>query len=458
MFLYDGGNRDKRSDNLFDVIRKCCPKDEEGNYLLDGIVVSHTDKDHLGGVVRLLTKKPALNAPIDIKPCPVLLTTAFLKLRSMPAVRDLLDCLANKYKFKPVKEYCDDTGKPVAVQDLHQSFHCIFHKDAHGVLYSDQGNPLNNIKQQNPIQKVKSDYVNRSSIILQVNQTEKEICVSLHGDAHGDQIAPHVKNRKVCAFLVSHHGSRKCSMLCEKGSIPSHSVLQKHAPLLASYTILNGKSLAALCRFHIRKWVHVYRSSYKSESVSESADVYGGALLEIEEVLKKKMSDEDHTKVDKWYKSWQSAMESSHSSPKQFLQSPIVDVLESYEKVKKMRKFTHIIEILENCCIKCFRSWCYEVECRKFYECFEARTYIITSGKGPYGHPDMEVLNGIALAAVQRSEKCQIVLTNSVGLEFWKFSEVFDKPNDRISVWYLDDGNLRTKPYISIDPLHDPLL
>jgi len=123
MFLYDGGNRDKRSDNLFKVIRKGCPKDEEGNYLLNGIVVSHPDKDHLGGVVRLLTKKPAL-----IAPCPVLLTTAFLKLRSMPAVRDLLDCLANKYNFKPVKEYCDDTGKPVAVQDLHQSFHCIFHK------------------------------------------------------------------------------------------------------------------------------------------------------------------------------------------------------------------------------------------------------------------------------------------------------------------------------------------
>jgi len=168
------------------------------------------------------------------------------------------------------------------------------------------------------------------------------------------------------------------------------------------------------------------------------------------------MSDEDRAKVDKWYKSWQGAIE----SPKEFLSRNLDEycsVLESYEKVKKMRKFTHIIEILENCCIKCFRSWCYEVECRKFYECFEARTYIITSGKGPYGHPDMEVLNGIALAAVQRSEKCQIVLTNSVGLEFWKFSEVFDKPNDRISVWYLDDGNLRTKPYISIDPLHDPL-
>jgi len=83
----------------------------------------------------------------------------------------------------------------------------------------------------------------------------------------------------------------------------------------------------------------VYRSSYKSESVSESTDVYGGALLEIEEVLKKKMSNEDRAKVDKWYKSWQDAME----SPEEFLSRNLDEyrsVLESYEKVKKMRKFT----------------------------------------------------------------------------------------------------------------------
>ena len=455
MFVYDGGNRDSRSNSLFRAMRKLCPQDKEGKYMLDGIVVSHPDRDHLGGIARLLTNRPAISPPIDIKPCPVLLTTAFLKLRLLKrTVDDLLQSLASEYKCNPVKEY-HGTGVPVAVVDLHQSFHCIFHQDAHGVLYTDEGEPLvlDNVETQQ--QEMSGDCVNRSSIILQVNQTEEEIHVSLNGDAHGDQIAPHVINRKVCAFLVPHHGSRRCSMLRENGNIPSDYVLQRCAPLLACFAILSGKSLAVLCIFKMRELVHGYCSS-----VSESES---GALLNLQVLLRYVMSADDQAIIQEWGMNLTRAMGSSDFSPRDFLQSSwqhrdrdIARVLESYRWVRERR----IIKSLEKCCLRWLRSWCYEVECRKFYECFEASTYIITSGRAPYGHPDMEVLNGIALAAVQRSEKCQIVLTNSVGLEIWKFSNVFVEHSDKVSVWYLDDDNnvrTRVEPYISIDPLHDPL-
>ena len=83
-FLYDGGNADRRCYNLFQTVGKVCSKNHEGNYELNGIVVSHPDLDHLGGVVRLLENKPQFEPPIDppvkVTPCPTLLTTAFLRL------------------------------------------------------------------------------------------------------------------------------------------------------------------------------------------------------------------------------------------------------------------------------------------------------------------------------------------------------------------------------------------
>ena len=139
-------------------------KGEKEIYTLDGIIVSHPDKDHLGGIVRLLTKRPQIDQPIQMWSCPILLTTAFLRLQSKTLVKEFLDIL-NHLKFKPAKEYYE-TEKPVQV--LHPSFCFIFPKDVHGVLYRNTEIPLNNIEEQNPEDLEKADFVNRSSTILQV--------------------------------------------------------------------------------------------------------------------------------------------------------------------------------------------------------------------------------------------------------------------------------------------------
>ena len=438
--IYDGGNRGKQSDNLIKTMRRYIPDEGEKEMCtLDYVIVSHPDVDHLGGIVRLLTKEPQIYRAIQKWFCPVLLTTAFIKVRSKKFVKKFLDRL-KELNFKPVKEYYD-TEEPVQV---HNCFCCIFPKNVHGVLYRNTGIPLNNIEKDNPEDLKNGDYINRSSIILQVNrkENEKEIHVSLHGDAYGDQIAPHVKGMKVHAFLVPHHGSKRCSILCEKIKNPP----QICVPLLAISTILNKKSLPMLV------W-----GSRKEEASQPD-------MLCVEHALWDKINEGDSEggkKIQEWGESLLTAV-SSGLSIKEFLRESVdfslCEAVKIYKRMKKgSTEFKKFIAEVERCCIKYLNSWVYEEACQRFYTCFEAKTYIITSGKG-YDHPDMEVLNGIARAAINNGCQCQIVLTNRAGLKSRKFSDVFFDHNDKVSVWYLDDAKEKLPsrpPCVTIDPLQD---
>ena len=463
-FLYDGGNADRRCYNLFQTVGKVCSKIHqgkcEGKYELNGIVVSHPDLDHLGGVVRLLENKPPFEPPVDppvkVTPCPTLLTTAFLKLpketskKTQNYVKSLLDYLHTN-SIKPAVIYNNPASKGV----LHQSFHCIFpHKEAPGLLYSHTGKL--NINKQEPLSS--RCILNESSVLLQVNRKEKTIDVSLHGDAHGYQIEPYVRDKKVQAFLVPHHGSKKNSILCEKDP---ERLLAKCVPPLAIHTILSGESLAMIFRGHQTKdWV-VFTKWQSHVSLHESVDLLI-RLLRIQTKIKSVIGPEGCDSVQEWGKKLLADM-STDSSPETYsaetFGTKVSEAIRKYEEVKNQpdfEEFKDTIRLIQSGCRKHLRSWCYEVAVQKFYACFEAETYIITSGWGPYYHPDMEVLNGIARAAIKRRQ-CQIVLTNSAGLEPWKFSDVFfdHKYKDKVSVWYLDDKErvFDHPPCVTIDPL-----
>ena len=454
-FLYDGGNADKRCYNLFQTVGKVSSKNHEGNYELNGIIVSHPDLDHLGGVVRLLENKPPFEPPVKVTPCPTLLTTAFLRMlwtdkaskRTKAKVGKLTRYLQG-YNIKPADMYNNPINKGV----LHQSFHCIFpNKEAPGLLFKCTEKKELDIPKEPLSSKI---ILNDTSVFLQVNCKEKTIDVSLHGDAHGYQIEPYVRDKKVQAFLVPHHGSRKNSILCVKDP---ERLLAKCVPPLAIHTILSDKSLAMIFRGHQTKdWV-VFTKWQSHISLHESVDLLI-RLLRIQIKIRSLIGPEGCDSIQEWGKNLLAVM-SSDSSPETYsaetFGTEVSEAIRKYEEVKKQpdfEEFKDTIGLIQSGCKKHLQSWCYEVAVQKFYACFEAKTYIITSGRGPYYHPDMEVLNGIAKAAIKR---CQIVLTNSAGLEPWKFSDVFFKHKDKVSVWYLDEKLPCCPPCVTIDPLQN---
>ena len=236
--------------------------------------------------------------------------------------------------------------------------------------------------------------------------------------------------------------------------------------LLAIYTILSKKPLPMIIRGVPKKKLKAMKGQANQNDLLNTE---WGALRDKLKECDSKGCDE----IEKW---GDSLLTSSGLALKKILKIPAsCEAIKMYKGIKKakdlerMKKpkdstdFQDFIATMESLCQNYLQSWCNEEACQKFYACFEAKTYIMTSGRGPYYHPDMEVLNGIAKAAIDRCQcqcqcqcHCQIVLTNSVGLELWKFSDVFFKHKDKVSVWYLDDAKEKLPsrlPCVTIDPL-----
>ena len=252
------------------------------------------------------------------------------------------------------------------------------------------------------------------------------------------------------AFLVPHHGSRKNSTLCENGRN-----LENLKQLLAIHTILSDKysPIAMKLRgYRTKKWVEIYSYSGsfphgdKVTEVTESVDL----LEKLWNKIRLDIGPDGCDSIQEWVKNRLEAMSFLNAET---FEPNICEAIKKYEEVKKQPEFEKTIGLIESGCEKHLQ----EVAIQKFYACFEAETYIITSGRGYY-HPDTEVLNGIAKAAINNGCQCQIVLTNSAGLEPWKFSGVFFDHKDKVSVWYLDDAKEKLPsrpPCVTIDPLQN---
>ncbi len=421
-FLYDGGLK-RKSDNLLKTVEKICDNN------LDGIIVSHPDADHIGGVIRIFEEHP--------QTCPVLLTTAFSTLQWKSLVQDLLQYL--------------DKGQSLGNEDVHQSFlqsfNCFFLENAPGVLHIPLKQNERTAREPKTKKNVISNFANDSSIILQVKKSENEIYVCLTGDASGGQIVDHVKNKKMHAFLVSHHGSKHCSVL-RHNDMP---VINKLASHLSNYNILSGMSDTPGI---LNKWIKVpkcnrflWRSGMKQQSNK------GKKLTAVIKKVKDKITKNDKVCINNWSKSLL-----PKTRGKMFTAEAIsipADVQYIINRMEKEKDFV----AQRNSMISLLKKELHTVRCKWFYDNVHSSTYIITCGQNSYGHPCKEVINGIALAAVERKEKCQIVITSSTGLDdVHSFSDVFFVNKDMVSVWYLDDSqNDENRPScITINPLIEP--
>ena len=415
-FLYYGGVPDKLSDKLLKVI------EEKSRNVLSGIVVSHPDANHAAGIVKLLEKHP--------QTCPVVLTTAFSGLQLKHPVKSLL-------------QYVDE-GISLSKEELHRAFHhslyLHFHEAAPGVLHK--------LKRKKVVEKkCKSKKLSsETSIILQIKQTEEAIDICLTGDAVGGRIVNHVKNKKMHAFLVPHHGNKSNSVLYSNDLLE----INKLAHLLSCHTIFGGilktpdlfYKLIGASNFHTFIW----RSSLNKEQ--QFKELYEG----FEKVQSIMTADEKKM----WNDLPQIGRNLFNQDERFVIEKKTLNVMKTMEKEDK-RGLMNAFEAVLAQTKKLWQDSLHTMRCKWFYDHVQASTYIIPCGSNPYGYPSKEVINGIALAAAERNEECQIVLTDSTGLEERHlFSDVFFDHKDVVSLWYLDSDE-KTKPScLTIDPLVKP--
>ena len=372
------------------------------NKALSGIIVSHTDYDHVGGVVQVLQSYP--------QTCPVLLTRNFLRDRKKKSVKNLFRYLD---ETKCVQRVDDATVK----QRFHQLFTCHFHRESSGLLY-EAIHASQTTKEEGG--KYDLPETNESSILLSV-VSGQNLHACLTGDAPGYRIIEHFKDKRMHVFHVPHHGSKLNSVLLRN----DRAKIKKHAEFLAYYSV-TGKHASDLMPLK-RKAISLLQKSGSTQR----------KCRRVKTTLRKLRKYEISAET---LKHWSPSEQEVNDAKKLKLSR----VPEIPQKVKDLAKQHNLHNDIEDVT----RTWERRLEtfrCKEFYDHIQASIYVITCGPNPYNHPSIEVINGIAEAAVEGNRQCQVILTSKPEVEA-QFSDVFCDSN-LVSVWYLDSSSL---PYIEI--------
>ena len=380
---------------------------------LDGIIVSHTDYDHLRGIVRLLEECP--------QTCPVLITEDFRKRKEKRIIKALFNCLQDQSEAR---------SEQAIHQDLHKSFYCFFHESSPGLLCK-AIKPK--IKEHDIDNESTVNDPNRASIILQVKRSDGKIDVCLTGDAPGHRIVQCTKGKTMQVFQVSHHGSRLNSVLRRNNKQLVDQYAEFH-----TYCTIADLSDSHQQMYSLNKAPKCLRKMWSQGSTNQA----------------KKLATESKDKLTVWDRNivahWKNKQR--RYKPDQLDNLPSVPT-HVRNIVMKMASRDSLNQIKEH-----FIKRCRTLLCKEFYEHVQAATYVITSGRNNHSHPHKEVLNGIAEAAVERNQKCQIVLTNSDGVptDADNLSDVFFTKTNLVSLWYLE-GNKSDQgrpSCITLDPLN----
>lgn len=409
-FLYDGGKRrgsKKKPSSLLQTVKSVC------NEKLNGIIVSHTDFDHVGGIVQVLQTYP--------QTCPVLLTKRFLEDRQIKkTLQTLFKCLNEQTCVTPVD------AQTIKGQ-FHNSFVCNFHPRAPGRLYTPLQTPQSEEADQSEFELPET---NESSIMLAV-MSGANLHACLTGDAPGHRVIEQFKDKSMHIFQVPHHGSKLNSVLLRNNT----TKIKKHAELLAYYSVTE-KPLAELIQP-----LNIKAMSRLKKSVSAQK-----RRLEVKKAPKKIKKAEKDAKA---LKNWPPPQQVINNA-KKLKCSTVPEIPQDVKELIKKHKLQHDVDNA----IKIWKTKLEPYLCKEFYDHICANIYVITCGRNNYGHPSIEVINGIAEAAVERNRQCKIILTSnsetSKAEVKAQFSDVFFDKSHLVSVWYYDSDTANSLPYVAI--------
>ena len=170
-------------------------------YTLEGIIITHPDEDHYGGIQHLLE-----DPQIDVR-CPILLTNKFLveAEERNEKVKKLLAALEQNHKGRHV-----DAAENV--QGFPEFFEFLYSPRTAGLVRYDYIGSTG--ESPTPLYKPMENYVdsNSTSIITNVSfpGTSKTL-VCLTGDADLKSGIRFLTENKIVVFQVPHHGSKENS-------------------------------------------------------------------------------------------------------------------------------------------------------------------------------------------------------------------------------------------------------
>lgn len=401
-FLYDGGRKRKSEPfTLLNTIKSKCTCKK-----IDGIVVSHPDDDHVGGIVSLYES--------EAKPtCPILLTSLFFNCKSSKkTIADLFKKLEdNSYGFG---EYNDRNH-------LHKSIHFLFHEKAPGVLCTPQESPpTKKVKGKQKKKSMPQDYSNESSIILKVRYLNKTV-VCLTGDAPGGRVVEEVKDEAIEIFQVSHHGSKNNSHLRCNDSRLCRRLVKLLSLISMFIDVTEIQDIMNL-------WTYTTRKCEKE-------------ILQALSDLRQSLSNDDKETVKNLFYGVVREALVSKLPPKDNIIVKLKSGIDKMKKIKAQRQ-NDLCSLAERFFSKAWKKNLGILKCKWFFNCIKADTYFIPSGTASqYRHPNMEVINGIALAAVEKNRKCQIIVARTK-IDSSLLSDVFLSHKDLISLWQLKDSTM----------------
>ena len=165
---------------------------------LHGIIVTHPDGDHLGGIKMLLEEhgKKILNN------CDIVITRAFFW---------------RYYKDEMSKKFINLINKTTSRREdirvrkrITGGLQCYFPTEL-GCVYRNAQQKGRYIKRSFP--KPDGINANKASILTTLNASKEKCDVVLTGDLIAEHIMPHVKNKTIGVFQAPHHGDFNMSRL-----------------------------------------------------------------------------------------------------------------------------------------------------------------------------------------------------------------------------------------------------
>lgn len=468
-------------------------------------MVTHPDRDHIEGVVKLFTDFPPNQQPKKGEykfefEGPLLLTKAF----QLEDYKWIINAITKaNFEEQPII-----SGDPIKGFVNHFTFYYPEESFA-GILYTyklSNSSALSSTKNLSRCMP-NAQFLNQSSTLLVIsspNPSDKNPLVSLNGDAAGHSIIKSLNGTYPKIFKVPHHGSSQNSIALQK-CIPKNSNLTKkllatlallQIALEKNYSLFNGqtkntnKTLLSIYNLMIPSRSKRTRLGNADPEIAQEglyqkaqnvlyqiAHEFNDALrrekenpesllsllktryslitanfdkhkVEIADVYVHGISDEDKRTLSTFAKvAYKKAKNSTYK------RAGSSKILSAYKKTFTMLETDHV-----------FSSKIYFNLNRAFYKIINAQTYIISAGNR-YSHPNWELVNGIIAAAHDQHRKdarykCRVIITSRKNIKGDKLQELalilnseWSKINKYISLQCFGDstGSVEIDPN-EVDP------
>ena len=437
---------------------------QKGEFSLKGIVVTHPDHDHIGGILRLLQEFPPNKDPKEnraklIFNGPLLITEYFKGNREGDKLINILkEC---KFVSKELDNNPSNAG-------FGGNFEFHFFTDPDGKY---NGLTFNYQKQLHPTLMMKAHLVrntvddsipNRSSIITVWKDPDpcKELQVVLTGDSIGYRVLQLLKpptaaqGKSVNVFQVPHHGSARNSLPLEQNVLPPapDTTLVKQVfafRFLLGYTFDSGNwnkivnqelgddgisdfnEKLGKCGFLFEDMMSYIvpatvkalnantninpPSSYNKSKAEYCYDQVKIAVVDIEQNV------EQHKDMESILKFSNMAF---FGTPRNHLYTVTMKAAQRHLEIE--RGNSDIVQICRKELIDRNNRLLDEItalQVAQFYKSFQAKVYYISAVEWKHHHPHQSLLNGLIHASVVQKNNCTILLSSGDVLRLKKLPD-----------------------------------